>query len=307
MRVALVTHNARFGDAIGNLVAEKLALFLERGADARVLLESTAGLHPRVGPHAQVMRAEPAGTGWDFLADADLACVEFGQWYGLLGLLPLLSPGKPRILLDYHSITPPEFAEKNQHEALVRGRQHRGLAWAADLTLVHSRFTYRELVKATGIPQERLCRLGFPIAKRLHPETDPKVWKRSLAPANSRILLFVGRLAPNKRVPVLVEALSRLRDLDPPVHAVIIGDTGDIYQKEAERCRQLARNLGVGERLHFLGHVSEEILAAAYRGADAFVMTSLWEGFCIPVLEAMASGVPILAARAGALPETVSG
>src|SRR5260370_26401101 len=93
----------------------------------------------------------------------------------------------------------------------------------------------------------------------------------------------------------------------PPVHAGIIGDTGDLYHAARERRRRLARDLGVPERLHFLGHVNLETLAEAYRAADAFIMPSVWEGFCIPVLEAMASGVPVLAARAGALPETVAG
>src|SRR5260370_36614035 len=93
----------------------------------------------------------------------------------------------------------------------------------------------------------------------------------------------------------------------PPVHAGIIGDTGDLYHAARERRRRLARDLGVPERLHFLGHVNLETLAEAYRAADAFIMPSVWEGFCIPVLEAMASGVPVVAARAGALPETVAG
>jgi glycosyltransferase involved in cell wall biosynthesis len=307
MRVALISHNARFGDAIGNLVADKLDLFLERGADVCVFLESMEGLHPRLSSHAQSMQAEPAGPAWDFLLDADLLCVEFGQWYQLLGLLPLLASGKPRILLDYHSITPPEFSESNHREALIRGRQYRGLAWLADRTVVHSRFTQRELVQATAIPTECLCRLGFPIdLDRFHPG-EAGAWKRRLGLENSRVLLFVGRLAPNKRVPVLIEALGRLRDLDPPVHAVIAGDTTDIYHKETTRCRQLARALGIEDRLHFLGHVGDDTLAEVYRSADAFVMPSLWEGFCIPVLEAMASGLPVVAARAAALPETVAG
>ena len=305
MRVALVSHNARFGDAIGNLVADKLELFLERGADVGVFLESMDGLHPRLKSHAEQIRAEPTGPGWDFLVDADLVCVEFGQWYELLGLLPLLTPGKPRILLDYHSITPPEFVETNHREELIRGRQYRGLAWAADRTIVHSRFTHRELAKATAIPTERLYQIGFPIDLERFRPGEAGVWKRRLGLDLARVLLFVGRLAPNKCVPVLIEALSRLRDLDPPVHAVIVGDTADIYQEETARCRQLARTLDIEDRLHFLGHIGEDDLAETYRGADAFVMPSLWEGFCIPVLEAMVSGLPVVAARTGALPETV--
>ena len=117
----------------------------------------------------------------------------------------------------------------------------------------------------------------------------------------------MGRLAPNKNLPVLVEAVARLRDLAPAVHAVIIGDTSDIYADEMRRCRHLARQLGIENRVHFLGSVTEDRLADCYRDADLLVIPSEHEGFCIPVLEAQACGLPVIAARATALPETVGG
>src|SRR6266852_735451 len=107
MRVALLSYNAQAGDAIGNQVAEKLTFFLERGADVRVLVESDKRLHPVVRPYCQRLdRAEPAGEGWEFLSSTDLVVVEYGQYYELLNLLPLLAGGKPRILFDYHGVTP---------------------------------------------------------------------------------------------------------------------------------------------------------------------------------------------------------
>ncbi len=99
--------------------------------------------------------------------------------------------------------------------------------------------------------------------------------------------------------------MGRLRDVDPPVHLAVVGDTTDIYQTEAQRCRQRAEELGIADRLHLLGHVGEKQLLDAYRSADLFVMPSLHEGFCIPVVEAMACGIPVVAAQATALPETV--
>jgi glycosyltransferase involved in cell wall biosynthesis len=124
--------------------------------------------------------------------------------------------------------------------------------------------------------------------------------------ADVRLLLFVGRLAHNKRVPVLIEALARLREVTPAVHAVLIGDEGDLYQPEARHCRDLAAELGVADRLHWLGRVDDDTLRDAYRSADVLVMPSRHEGFCLPVLEAMACGLPVVAARAAALPETVA-
>ncbi|SRR6266404_2788159 len=88
MRVALLSHNARTGDAVGNQVAAKAGFFRERGADVRVYVESTRQLHPSLKPHrcavhdAEQLAAE--------LRDLDLLSVEYSQYYPLLEVLPLL-------------------------------------------------------------------------------------------------------------------------------------------------------------------------------------------------------------------------
>src|SRR5262249_48616404 len=66
-----------------------------------------------------------------------------------------------------------------------------------------------------------------------------------------------------------------------------------------------AAELGVADRLHLLGRVSADRLLDAYRSADVLAVPSVHEGFCLPVIEALACGVPVVAARAGALPETL--
>jgi glycosyltransferase involved in cell wall biosynthesis len=322
MRVALLSCTARVGDAIGNQVAEKLSVFLERGADVRVFLESLEQLHPRIGAHAQLMTAEPDGAGWEFLRSADLVSVEFGQYYCLLGLLPLLTSN--RIVIDYHGITPPPLWGRHNGEALEKGLSHRGLVWCADLTLVHSRCMERELIATTGIAAERICHIGLPVdpeqfspfecssfqpsdtqAPRRARKPGPTPSLRGLEPGLAKLLLYVGRLATNKRVPLLVKVLALLNDVRPPTHLLIAGDTSDVYGFEAERCRARARELGVAERLHFLGHLTGEALRHAYQSADVLVIPSAWESFSVPVIEAMACGVPVVAARAFALPETV--
>ncbi len=98
-------------------------------------------------------------------------------------------------------------------------------------------------------------------------------------------------------MPLLVEAVGRLADQEPAIHAVIVGDDSDIYSEEKRRCLELADRLGVSQRIHFLGAVDDNRLADCYRSADLFVMPSCHEGFCIPVLEAMACGLPVLTAR----------
>ena len=89
MRVALISHNARGGDAIGNQIAEKLAFFRARGAELRLFVEDESSLHPELKALCQVLpQAEWPEETWQFLTGADLVVVEFGQYYPALGLLP---------------------------------------------------------------------------------------------------------------------------------------------------------------------------------------------------------------------------
>jgi glycosyltransferase involved in cell wall biosynthesis len=309
MRVALLSYNAQASDAIGNHTTELTAFFLDRGTDVRVFVESNQRLHPALQSHCQrLSSAEPKGEAWEFLTSADLILVQYGHYYSLLEFLPLLAAARPRIVFDYHGVTPPELWAAHNREALELGLRRRGLVWCADAAITHSRFTYRELRGPTGFLVERTHVLGHPVdTKRFRPGAPGRSLRETLNLRGAHILLYVGRLAGNKRLPVLVEALADFCDLMPPVHVVIAGDTSDLYAAEAERCRQLAVQHGVAERLHFLGRISEQQLLDAYRSTDIFVMPSRHEGYCIPVIEAMACGVPVIAARAGALPETIAG
>jgi glycosyltransferase involved in cell wall biosynthesis len=307
VRVVLLSHNAQAGDAIGNQLAEKLGFFLERGAGVRVFVETIQRLHPAVRPYVSCLaEAKADGEAWEFLCSADLIIVEYGHAYALLGLLPLLAGGKPRILFDYHGITPLGLCDRHNREGIERGTHRRGLVWCADGAIAHSRFTSLELRKHTGFPESWVHLLGHPIDTRRFSPGDPKRDLRAeFQIGDASLAMYVGRLAPNKRVPVLIDALAQLQALSPAIDLLIVGDASDVYREEADRCLRLASDLGIANRVHLLGQLDEDGLLDAYRSADVFVMPSVHEGFCIPVAEAMACGVPVIAARAGALPETV--
>lgn len=301
MRVALLNAHASARDAVGNHIAEKAAFFADRGADVRVFVLSDERLHPAVRPFCQLLSdAQPSGDAWSFACHADLVIADFSQYHPLLDWLPLLGEHRPRLLVDYHGLTPPFLAAAQHRESLEQGVRHRGLVWFADAVLAHSRFARRELAEPTRLPAERFFDLGYVIDDETFRPHPP-----SLRLQGARVLLFVGRVAPNKRLPVLVEALALLRDQMPPVHAVVIGDTTDVYRAEADRCQALATELGVADRLHFLGQVEAGRLRNAYGSAEVFVIPSVHEAFSLPVREAMACGAPVVAARAGALPEAV--
>ncbi|CAN5270064.1 glycosyltransferase family 1 protein [soil metagenome] len=110
-------------------------------------------------------------------------------------------------------------------------------------------------------------------------------------------ILAVGETRPYKNTRRLIKAFARLRRND--LQLAIVGKTN----KMDPDLEHFPRGLGVKERVRFLGYVSDRDLAALYGGAAAFVFPSLYEGFGIPPLEAMACGCPVVCSRAASLPE----
>ena len=118
-------------------------------------------------------------------------------------------------------------------------------------------------------------------------------------------VLYVGRRDPYKNVAGLVRAFATLRERDAARwdawRLVVVGEA-DARYPEAER---EARRRGLGGAVHFAGHVSETELARWYAGAGMLVMPSFYEGFGLPVVEAMAAGTAVVSSDAAALPEVV--
>lgn len=107
------------------------------------------------------------------------------------------------------------------------------------------------------------------------------------------VILSVGRLDPPKDQACLIRAIG---DLD--VELLLVGD--GVNRRDLE---QLASRLGLADRVHFAGAVPHEGIQAYYARADIFAMATHYEGFCIPVLEAMAAGLPVVVGQTAPLPE----
>jgi glycosyltransferase involved in cell wall biosynthesis len=304
MRVGLLAHAARAGDAIGRQIAAKVAFFRERGDDVRVVVATDRGLDPVLRPFHERYSPQASDSILAWLRQSDLILVEYSQYSPVFDAIALVAGGRSKIIFDYHGVTPPALGGASHRDALVRGAESRKLCWFADTAIAHSGFAAKELLDSTHFPNDRTHRLGYPIDSDGLTTVAPasKLRQQLGIVSDARLLLFVGRLAPNKRAPVLVEALTHLAD---DVHAVFVGDCSDCYETERQRCRERAARHRVSDRVHFLGSVDEKTLRDAYREADVFVMPSIHEGFCWPVIEAMASGLPVVAARATALPETL--
>lgn len=116
---------------------------------------------------------------------------------------------------------------------------------------------------------------------------------------SSPVALFLGRLDDEKKIDVLLRAAAKLTE-HPKLQIELVGDGG-----ERGRLEGLARELGIHERVHFLGHVTDQELPGIYERCTVFVMPSIAELQSIATMEAMASGRPVIAADAMALPHLV--
>ena len=115
-------------------------------------------------------------------------------------------------------------------------------------------------------------------------------------------MLFVGILSPQKNLGLLVRAFARSGLGKDGVSVVLAGSD---REGEGAALTRLAASLGIAESLNVTGYVSKAQLRALYHRADAVVLPSHGEGFGLPLVEAMAGGAPVLAARAQSLPEVV--
>ncbi len=170
----------------------------------------------------------------------------------------------------------------------------RGHVRGAGRIVAPSEHAANRIAAEYGVPRGRIAVVPEPI--------DLARWARALkeaeaSPATTEVasILCVAHLYPRKDVATLLEAVARL---PVPAQLRVVGDGPERPALEAR-----ARLLGLGSRAAFLGHIPFERLAEEYRGATVFCLPSKQEAFGIVFLEAMAAGLPIVAARAGAVPE----
>ncbi|WP_287155876.1 glycosyltransferase [Candidatus Solincola tengchongensis] len=212
-----------------------------------------------------------------------------------------------RKVLIYHNITPPEFYDPYYPEAVRLCRMGRELMprlKECDLALGDSDYNRRELVEA-GFPEERTGVLPInPPLNKLDEVEEDRALLRRLQDGRTN-LLFVGRVVPNKRVEDVVKLFACYHyGVNARSRLVIAGMHLATYQTAL---LSLTERLGLLDKVHFLGKVSDSSLKACYLGAHYYLSMSEHEGFCVPLLEAFHFGIPVLAYAAGAVPETMGG
>jgi glycosyltransferase involved in cell wall biosynthesis len=163
-----------------------------------------------------------------------------------------------------------------------------------------SEATARALVAAYGVPGAKIHVIHHGVSRRFAPTTAEEIRRiRIRYDLPDRYVLTVGTIQPRKNLPALVEAMGVVAAARLPHRLVVVGKSGwlsDIVEQQMESADQL-------HLVHRLGYVPSNDLPALYAGADVFTLPSLYEGFGLPVLEAMACGVPVLVSNRAALPE----
>jgi glycosyltransferase involved in cell wall biosynthesis len=174
------------------------------------------------------------------------------------------------------------------------------VARRADRVITLSQAARREILEDLPVRAERVdvvpCGSGNGV---LADASDEGELRRRLALGERRVVLAVSALSRHKNLPPLVHALVRVREAHPDVVLVIPGNP----TKHGGELEQLAFDLGVRDALCLPGWVDEPDLEALYRMASCFVFPSRREGFGMPILEAMARGVPVACSDASAVPE----
>jgi glycosyltransferase involved in cell wall biosynthesis len=218
-------------------------------------------------------------------------------------VLPPLSQGKKVVTVhDLSFLRFPEGAEPRLRRYLSAAVPR--IVREADLVLGDSENTKQDIVEFFGVNPDKVKVVYPGVDPAFRPIKDPQALAaaRELYRLDSPFILCVGTLEPRKNLTTLLDAYAALRSGGEVDHKLVIaGGKGWLYDGIFSR----AAELSLQDDVAFLGYVAEEHLPALYCLSDLLVFPSLYEGFGLPPLEAMACGTPVITSDSSALPEVV--
>ncbi|MCZ7574697.1 MAG: glycosyltransferase family 4 protein [Ardenticatenaceae bacterium] len=306
------------GGGIGRYTREAVAALARLETAHRYTLVSTRGaegprpaLAPNFGWRELPLSGRQAAIVWQRLR----LPLPIEHWTGPLDLyhspdytLPPLRQARGIVTVhDLSFLAMPEYHEPSLRRYLTRAVP-RGLARAAHV-LADSESTRRELMERLDVPATKISVVYPGVDPRFHPldsrhPADAALLNRTRATYGlaNPFILSVGTLEPRKNFEGLIRAYALLHNRNGINHELIIAG-GEGWQHTREALLTLVDDLHLGGNILFPGFVSDELLPALYNLAALVVYPSHYEGFGLPVLEALACGTPVLTTRTTSLPE----
>ncbi len=201
-----------------------------------------------------------------------------------------------KTVLTFHDLVPMVRPETSTQEIVDRFNRCVERLGYVDELLTVSEFSRSEMVTKLGVDASRITVAHNGVDKIFFLERPDEKIARKYS-GGFPYILFVGTLEPRKNVEVLIEAFGELDE--PELKLLLVGKEG----WESERVHSKVRESGLESAVIFPGYVPEEELPFLYQSAEVFVYPSLYEGFGMPVLEAMAAGAPVVTSNTSSLPE----
>jgi glycosyltransferase involved in cell wall biosynthesis len=300
-RICIAHQTVWAGDAIGNDIVGAYELLTRCGYEVAIVCHVA---HPDVKASCRVLDGIDAPA---FADQFDLLLYHH-SFHWTEGEEMVRSFRGP-VVVKYHNITPSEYFEPYTpfyFEKCREGRIQTGRL-AAMSQIVHwqadSSYNAQELA-GLGIEAGRLSVVPpFNRVDRLARETVAAVY-----PAHGPfVALFVGRRVPNKGHAHLIHTMAAWRDLFPEMElrCRVVGSTDAHLASYYEELRDLEISLGVQGSIDWLEHITNADLDAAFRTSHVYLNLSEHEGFCVPLIEAQALGLPVVSTNATALGETM--
>jgi glycosyltransferase involved in cell wall biosynthesis len=219
-------------------------------------------------------------------------------------VLPPLTPCKTVVTIhDCIHLRFPQYLPSRMGYAYARSSlwlaTHR-----ANRILTVSEASKRDILRYFNVPESRIDVIYNAIDERFHetPDEEQVARVRERYQLNAPFVLYAGNIKPHKNLERLIDAFDMLRKHGfDTVQLLIIGDEISKYAT----LRRAVHRHKLHKHVRFFGFVQDKTLAILYRLADVFVFPSLYEGFGLPPLEAMASGTPVITSNVSSLPEVV--
>ena len=297
--IAILTPTITPADAVSNDVLAMERLLSERGHQVRMFAENS---------NITGKQIQPPPAALSYLREPEDVLI-YHHSIGWEAGIETVKSASCRKIVKYHNVTPPEFFEgvSEQHQSLCqRGRSQLNdiVQCQPELYLAASAFNKADLTAAGSQEHKTFVVAPFNQAERLQAgQANFEILDRYRD--GSVNLLTVGGVRPNKGHADLIEAFATYYyHFNGQARLFIVGAENKAFAPYAEMLRQLIDSWAIHGPIVFTGEVSDDELKSYYLLADVLLMTSEHEGFCVPLVEAMAMKVPIVAYASTAIPET---